>query len=163
MISAYSNSLVVSALVLPRFTEKKSYVCKAINRERGNSCLPNEKEEFLFLFLFFIFIIFIFIIFIFIIFIFIIFIFIIFIFIIFIFIIFIFFHISFFANPPSHLLLLPADRQPLRSRVGFYHLVAGLLNPTALLMRAKFFNLPVPIGQDFFNSPALHDGSFNNN
>jgi len=64
---------------------------------------------------------------------------------------------------PSHSLLLPADRQPLRSRAGFYLLVAGLINPTALSMRAKFFNLPVPIVQDFSDSPALHDGSFNNN
>jgi len=55
----------------------------------------------------------------------------------------------FLCQPPSHSLLLPADRQPLRSRVGFYLLVAVLLNPIALLMKAKFFNLPVPIGQDF--------------
>jgi len=69
----------------------------------------------------------------------------------FLFLLFFFFFFSYFflCQPPSHSLLLPADRQPLRSRVGFYHLVAGLLNPTALLMRAKFFNLPVPIGQDF--------------
>ena len=58
------------------------------------------------------------------------------------------------------MLLLPADRQPLRSRVGFYHLVAGLLNPTALLKRAKFFNLPVPIGQEFLNLlPYMTDRS----
>jgi len=65
------------------------------------------------------------------------------------FFLFFFFSYFFLRQPPSHSLLLPADRQPLRSRVGFYHLVAGLLNPTALLTRAKFFNLPVPIGQDF--------------
>jgi len=59
---------------------------------------------------------------------------------------------SFFCQPLSCLLLLPADRQPLRSRVGFYHLVAGLLNPGALLIKAKFSNLPVPIGQDLRNS-----------
>jgi len=67
---------------------------------------------------------------------------------------FIYFYILFLSfivldSPTPHPLLLPADRQPLRSRVGFYLLVAGLINPTALLIRAKFFNLPVPIGQDF--------------
>jgi len=75
---------------------------------------------------------------------------------------FFFFHISFFANPPPIRFCYPPIANPSRSRVGFYLLVAGLLNPIALLMRAKFFNLPVPIGQEFY-SPALHDGSFNNN
>ena len=76
----------------------------------------------------------------------------------FIYFFFFFFHIPFFTNPPSHSLLLPADRQPVRSRVGFYLLVAGLINPTALLMRAQFFNLPVPIGQDFL-LPYMTDRS----
>jgi len=109
-------------------------IYKAINRERGNNCLPKVKGTKKLL-LFFYFILFYFYI----------------------------FSYFFLCQPPSHSLLLPADRQPSRPRVGFYLLVAGLINPIALLMRAKFFNLPVPIGQDLFNSPALHDGSFNNN
>ena len=40
-------------LVIPRFTREKGYVYKAINRERGNSCLPKVKEAFLFLFFIF--------------------------------------------------------------------------------------------------------------
>jgi len=119
---------------------------------------------YLFLFIFIYFYLFIFIYFYLFLFIFIYFYFYLFLFIfIFLLLFFLSFSYFFLCQPPSHVLLLPADRQPLRSRAGFYHLVAGLLNPTALLMRAKFFNLPVPIGQESFNSPALYDGSFNNN
>jgi len=128
--------------MIPHLTKKKSYVYDAINRERGSSSLPKVKEAII-LFIYFSILTFIYF--------------------IFIFISFYIFSYFFLCQPPSHSLLLPADRQPLRSRVGFYLLVAGLINPTALLMRAKFFNLPVPIGQDYLNSPALHDGSFNNN
>jgi len=73
-------------------------------------------------------------------------------FILFYFIPYFLFSIFIYRPPRSGSLLLPADPQPLRSRVGFYHLVAGLLNPRALLMKAKFSNLPVPIGQDLRNS-----------
>ena len=97
-----------------------------MNKERGNSCLLKIKKQFFYIIIFYFFFTTFFLL-----------------------LFFITFFYFFFTNPPSHLLLLPADRQPLRSRVGLYHLVAGLLNPTALLMRAKFFNLPVPIGQDF--------------
>jgi len=137
-------------LVLPHFTRKKSYVYGAINRERGSSSLPKVKEAII-LFIYFSILTFIIILLSF------------YFYFYFNFISFYIFSYFFLCQPPSHSLLLPADRQPLRSRVGFYLLVAGLINPTALLMRAKFFNLPVPIGQDYLNSPALHDGSFNNN
>ena len=40
-------------LVIPRFTREKGYVYKAINRERGNSCLPKVKEAFLFFIFYF--------------------------------------------------------------------------------------------------------------
>jgi len=45
-------SLHSTHLVLPRFTKKKSYVYKTINRERGNSCFPKVKETIIFYFLF---------------------------------------------------------------------------------------------------------------
>ena len=41
--------------------------------------------------------------------------------------------------------LLPRRSPIFRFRVGFYHLVAGLMGPTALLKKARFPNLPVPI------------------
>jgi len=67
------------------------------------------------------------------------------------------------AKENFHSFLLPRRSPTFRSKVGFYHLVAGLMSLTALLMKARFSNPPVPIGQDFFNSPALHDESFNDN
>jgi len=48
-------SLHSTHLVLPRFTKKKSYVYKTINRERGNSCFPKVKETIIFYFLFLVF------------------------------------------------------------------------------------------------------------
>jgi len=45
-----SLSRSTSRLVLPRFTKKKSYVCKAINRGRGDNCLPEVKEVIFYLF-----------------------------------------------------------------------------------------------------------------
>ena len=125
------ESFCPRTLAPPRFTKRKSYVYKAINRERGNSCLPKVKEVVIFYYIFFIFYSFIFIYSTF-------------------FLYFLFFLYLLPCQRPSHSrFCYPADRQPLRSRVEFYLLVAGLLNPTALLMKARFFNLPVPIGQDF--------------
>ena len=37
-----------------------------------------------------------------------------------------------------------------KAQAGIYRLVAGLMSPTALLMKGRFFNLPVPAEQDFF-------------
>jgi len=59
-----------------------------------------------------------------------------------------FYFYFYFCQPPPVCFCYPPIANLLRSRVGFYHLVAGLLNPEALLMKAKFSNLPVPIGQE---------------
>ena len=59
-------------------------------------------------------------------------------------------------KPPFSLFCYPADREPHpkgRSRVGFYHLVAGLIYP-------KVFSLPVPIGEvSFVLLPYVMDRS----
>jgi len=54
----YLNDLLFLStllLVLPRFTKKKSYAYKEINRERGNSCPPKVKEAIIFYFFYFLF------------------------------------------------------------------------------------------------------------
>ena len=45
--------------------------------------------------------------------------------------------------------IIPRRSPTVRPRAGFYHLVAGLVKPTALLIKARFSNLLVFIGQDF--------------
>ena len=106
---------------------------KAINRERGNSCLPKVRKAIFYYFLFLLLYIFLFL-----------------------------FYILFLFLCQSPVPFASATRRSptfkLRSRVGFYLLVAGLINPTALLMMAQFFNLPVPIGQDFL-LPYMTDRS----
>jgi len=78
--------------MIPRFT-KKRYIYKAINRERGN-CLPKVKEAIIYIYIYIIFIF-------------------IFIFILYFISLYIFSYF-FLCQPPSHSLLLPADRQPFR-------------------------------------------------